>query len=435
MDIPLISHICAVLSRLCYMDNSSFLQHYIEIFKIPELVEQLREIKQIDVLNIFDPKIKNISIINKQINEITPQNYKDQQFNSSNVKYICISTSNYSSVYIVADKRLNTIFVCFRGTYSIKSAISYLKFTSITPYKTCKSSNKGVLLGIFKIIGEIFYTITESIKFLSKNFLETTNYKLVTTGHSLGGGCSLLFSYLIAKQNIKNPIVCVTFGAPRVMNKALSNQFNKFIENNYVIFRRYVENGDPLALLPFTTNSGNNSYYHPDDENEKMDYLAFSCESNKKTRKVVCNLYNKTKKKRPHIKYHGNYLGVSYKNAGENLSNTKKEIQRNNKNNDSTVCRITTGGDNEKFKAVFFELDELKNKQTKKQNYFTRKFIKLKHTFITNYKEQDVYMNKNIFEKILKESTELEEKDLNPLVFNKLIEIKHLDKKPKLYCL
>jgi hypothetical protein len=435
MDIPLISHICSVLSRLCYMNNSNFLQHYIEIFKIPELVHQLHKIKQIDVLNIFEPKINDISIINKQVNEITQKRYKDQNLDSSNVKYICISTSNYSSVYIVADKRLNTIFVCFRGTYSLKSAISYLKFTSITPYKTCKGSNKGVLLGIFKIIGEIFYTIKESINFLSKNFLESTNYKLITTGHSLGGGCSILFSYLMAKQNIKKSIVCVTFGAPRVMNKALVNQFNKFIEKNYVIFRRYVENGDPLTLLPFTTNSGNNSYYHPDDKNEKMDYVAFSCESNKKTRKVVCNLYNKTKKKRPHIKYHGNYLGVSYKNAGENLTNTKKEIQRNDQNNKNTVCRITTGGNNENFKASFFELDELKNKKINKQNYFTRKFIKFKHTFTTNYKEQDIYMNKNIFEKILNESTELDEKNLNPLVFDKLVEINHLNKKPLLYCL
>jgi hypothetical protein len=435
MDIPLITHTCAILARLCYMNNSKFLQNYIEIFKIPELVHQLHKIKEIDVLNIFEPKMNNINIINKQINKITQKHYKDQNLNSSNVKYISISTSNYSSVYIVADKRLNTIFVAFRGTYSIKSAVSYLNLMSISPYKSCKSSNKGVLLGIFKIIGEIFYTITEAINFLSKSFLESTNFKLVTTGHSLGGGCSILFSYLIAKQNIKNHIVCVTFGAPRVMNKALTNVFNKFIENNRVIFRRYVENGDPIALLPFTTNSGNKSYYHPDDKNEKMDYVAFSCESNKKTHKANCNLYNKTRKKRPDIKYHGNYLGVSYKNAGENLTDTKKEIQRNYENNESTVCRITTGGNNEKFKAAFFELDELKNNQTNKQDYFTKKLIRLKHTFTKNYKEQDIYMNKNIFEKILEESTELDKKNLNPLVFDKLIEIDHLYKKPKLYCL
>jgi hypothetical protein len=44
-------------------------------------------------------------------------------------------------------------------------------------------------------------------------------------------------------------------------------------------------------------------------------------------------------------------------------------------------------------------------------------------------------MNKNIFKKILEESTELDKKNLNPLVFDKLIEIDHLYKRPKLYCL
>ena len=430
MDIPLISHICSILSRLSYMNNANFLHHYIDIFKISELVTQLHKIKYVDKLHIFEPKINNINVINKQINYITKRHYKDENYNSSNVKYISISTSNYSSVYIVADKRLNAIFVCFRGTYSPKSAISYIKASSIRPYKTC-NSNKGILLGVFKIVGEIFYTIKESIDFLSNNFLHTTNYKLVTTGHSLGGGCSTIFSYLIARYNINKHIVCITFGSPRVMNKALISKFNKFIEDNNILFRRYVENGDPIALLPFTTNSGNNSYYHPDDDNETMTYLALSCETNKKTRaKIICNLYNKTKKKTPNVKYHGIYLGVSYKNAGEKIQDVNKEIKRNDSN---TICRITTGGNNEKFKAVFFELDDLKREKIK--NYFTRKLLKLKKIFTTDYKKQDIYMNKENLTKLLEESNELNEKNLNPLKFDKLVEIEHNVKNPNLYCL
>ena len=69
-----------------------------------------------------------------------------------------------------------------------------------------------------------------------------------------------------------NKITCVTFGGPRVMNKSLIDKFNRFIENKNVMFRRYVSNGDPIALLPITTNSGDLSYYHPDDDNDKMKY-------------------------------------------------------------------------------------------------------------------------------------------------------------------
>ena len=106
------------------------------------------------------------------------------------MKFIQISTSNYSSVYVIADKVQNTIFIGFRGTSSLKSGLSYTKLSSIMPYNVCSVNNDGYVLGVFKIITEIFYTINESIDFLSTNFLKNKNYKIVTTGHSLGGGCS-----------------------------------------------------------------------------------------------------------------------------------------------------------------------------------------------------------------------------------------------------
>ena len=221
--------------------------------------------------NIFEPNIENISTVSKKINSITKEIYKQNDgFDSSHIKYISISTSNYSSVYIIADKLTNMISIAFRGTYSIKSALSYLKLTSIKPYQTNKKSNNGILLGVFKIVGEIFYTINESIHFLSKNFLRTDNYKLVTTGHSLGGGCAQIFSYLLIKNKPNLKITCVTFGGPRTMNKSLITKYNNYIENKVIMFRRYITNGDPIPLLPFTTNSGNNSYYHTDDNNDKI---------------------------------------------------------------------------------------------------------------------------------------------------------------------
>jgi hypothetical protein len=433
MDIPLISHICAILSRLAYMNNTNFLHHYIKIFEIPELKSQLHKIKDTTDTNIFEPKINNISVINQKINTITKENYKQSNdFDSSNIKYISISTSNYSSVYIIADKLTNTISIAFRGTYSIKSALSYLKLTSITPYQTCKKSVDGLLLGIFKIIGEFFYTIQESIGFLLKDFLKNTNYKLITTGHSLGSGCCQLFSYLLIKQNPKLKITCVTFGGPRVMNKALIDKFNNYIEKNNIMFRRYVTNGDPIALLPFTTKSGNNSYYHPDDNNDKMSHLAISCKNIKKTNKVLCNLHNKTKKNKPHPKFHSVYLGILYKGAGEDLTKTTKEINRYNGN---TVCRIITGGNNESYKSVFFLLDELKTSNKKDHSNFSIKIEKFKKIFTTDYKHQDIYMNTKIFNNLLQNSVILDDKNLNPIIFDKLATIEQTKFKPELYCL
>ena len=132
MDIPLISYICSVLSRLSYMNNTNFLHHYVEIFNIPEFKKQLHKIRTVSNENIFEPNIENISTVSKKINSITKEIYKQNDgFDSSHIKYISISTSNYSSVYIIADKLTNMISIAFRGTYSIKSALSYLKLTSI----------------------------------------------------------------------------------------------------------------------------------------------------------------------------------------------------------------------------------------------------------------------------------------------------------------
>jgi hypothetical protein len=430
MDIPLISYISSILSRLSYMNNINFLHYYDEIFKIHELRSQLHKIKEVDDKNIFEPIVNNIDTINKQINAITKKHLVHKSDDSSNVKYVCISTSNYSSVYIIADKLTNTIFISFRGTYSIKSALAYLKFTSFVPYQICKKSPDGVLLGIFKIIGEIFYTIKESIQFLSSSFLKNKNYKLVSTGHSLGGGCSQIFSYFLVKQNPKIKITCVTFGGPRVFNKHLIEKFNNYIERNNIMFRRYVTNGDPIALLPITTNSGDDSYYHPDDKNDKFSYVAITCKNLKKTQKVICNIRSKTKKNKPSMKFHGMYLGVSYAGAGEDMTNLKKEIIRYRGN---TVCRIIFGGNNENSRAVFFLLDDIKTK-TKSHSIVDEVIKKIKKKITTDYKHQDIYMNTTIFNKLLKKSFVLDEDNMNPTLFTELVEIEQNNGKPELYC-
>ena len=430
MDIPLISYISSILSRLSYMNNTNFLHYYDEIFKVKELRDQLHKIKEVDDKDIFEPIVNNIDIINKKINTITKKHLIHKSDDSSNVKYISISTSNYSSVYIVADKLTNTIFIAFRGTYSLKSALAYFKLTSIEPYKICKNNPGGLVLGIFKIVGEIFYTIKESIHFLSSTFLKTNNYKLVSTGHSLGGGCSQIFSYFLVKQNPKIKITCVTFGGPRVFNKYLVDKFNNYIERNIIMFKRYVTNGDPITLLPLTRKKGNVSYYHPDEGNDKMDYTAIVCRNVKKTQKALCNLRNKSKKNKPDLKFHGTYLGLSYSGAGEDILKTTKEIIRSHGN---TVCRIIFGGNNEKSRAVFFLLDDLKTK-TKTNDIVSEVITKLKKTFTTDYKHQDIYMNTRIFNDLLKKSVVLDDDNMNPTLFTELVEIDQGAGKPELYC-
>lgn len=429
MDIPLISLISCIMSRLSYFDDTQFLNKYLQIFNIPELNKQIINFKYENITDIFDLKIKNMIKINKKINEINYNNMPND-LSSENIQYISISTSNYSSVYIVANKLMNTIFICFRGTYSVKSGLSYLKLSSISPKNICPGSNDGYLLGVFKIIAEIFYTIEESINYLSTHFLKTKEIKIVTTGHSLGGGAASIFSYLWVKHKPDLKIACITFGSPRVMNGNLIEKFNELILNKVILFKRYITNGDPFAKLPITSKKFENSYYFPDDYDESLSFVAITCNNIKKSRKVLCNLKNKTKKRKINIKYHGMYLGISYKGAANNVTDLNKEIIRYL--NIDTICRIIIGGNNESFRAVFFNLNEAKKK---KQGLITSKIDKIKKTFFqVDYKHQDIYINKKMFEKLIKSSTELDNENLNPLISDKIVKIQHKNPKQQLNC-
>jgi hypothetical protein len=130
------------------------------------------------------------------------------------------------------------------------------------------------------------------------------------------------------------------------------------------------------------------------------------------------------------LKYHGTYLGLSYSGAGEDITKTTKEIVRSNGN---TVCRIIIGGNNEKSKAVFFLLDNLKTK-TKTTDIVSEVITKLKKTFTTDYKHQDIYMNTRIFNDLLKKSVVLDNNNMNPTLFTELVEIEQGQGKPELYC-
>ena len=434
MDIPFISYYSSILARLAYFDSDVFLKKYLQIFNIPEIVKEFEKIKQVNMTDIFDDDAREIiAKTSAQINKINLEK-DDAILSSENVKYICISNSNYSSVYIIADKTNNTIFVAFRGTYSLKSMTSYFKVSSTFPFKTCQNSKEGYMLGIFKIVSEIFYTILESIHYLEKNFLGRKKDKLFSVGHSLGGACAVIFSFLWEKHDSTNKIGCVTFGSPRVLNGYSTEKMISLIQDKRLFFRRYINNGDPFPLLPviFNKNRPEKSFYHVDDyDNESMGETAYSCKNIRKTKKVICNLKNKTKKMRVNIKYHETYLCISYKYAAQDLKNLKKEIKRNNEGD--TICRIIVGGNNEPFVLSFFNLNDAK---TRKYGYFTRKIIRFSKKAFVDYKHQDIYINENTFDKIIKEGKQISNyEDMNPLTSEKLVSINHSKKRKELFCL
>ena len=433
--VPLISYLLGNLSRLAYFDNDTFLPKVINDISIPSFKTQLNAIKKVKLNDIFKENLTHRSEITNKINDI---NYSDNQpeFNHrqlENVQYVCISTSNYSSVYIVAIKDINAIFVCCRGTYSPKSAVSWAKVRSSAPFETCDDQSDGYMLGIFKIIAEIFYTILEAITFLSTQFLKSDDYKIFATGHSLGGAASLIFSFLFLKYKPTNKIGCVTFGSPRVLNGPSIEKINEFIKEERLMFKRYVTNGDFLANLPplYKYLPKSLTYYHPDEYDATLNKSAVFCRYiNKNTKKLKCNL-RKTRKTHPNLKYHSNYIGISFKNASRGKTDFSKEIIRNEYY--ETICRIIVGGNNHDFAVSFFNLEDVKRR---KQSVYDKIKTKFKKEFNIDYKHNDVFMNEHVFKNIINSGyTTDDPKELNPLQFDKLVKIKHGRPREELYCL
>lgn len=434
-ELLLSSYFMCILARLAYFDNTDFLFKLTNILQIPQLESQLPAFKE--KRNSF---IRNRLQITNKVNHINYSQTPPTRQNK-NVKYICISTSNYSSVYLVAIKDMNSIFVCFRGTYSPKSASSWAKIRSSIPLLPCPSlQNKdGYMIGIFKIVAEIFYTISSSIDYLASTFLTNPDYSLFATGHSLGGAASFLFSFLFLKHNLKNKITCVTFGAPRVLNGPSIEKINTFISEKRLVFQRFVTNGDFLANLPplYKHQSSVRTYYHPDEYNntqtqKESNPLVLFCQTNKRTRRIKCSK-NKTTRTKMSLSSHSNYLGIQYTNAANGKTNFEKEIKRNEFQD--SICRIIVGGNNKPFSISFFNLKQAKGIDKEEETFFN----KLKKHVVSDFKHQDIFMNLSVLKHIIKSGNHTDDlQTLNPLQFNTLIPIHKNKTHPpqnQIYCL
>ena len=448
-DIPFTVFYCTVLSRLAYFTSRGFLPSYENIFGpiiTNNLMTALNNTALQNFSNIYNDNImlkdinniptyslngikhlditsyaKKINMVNSNVvkniqnNPDGPQLVKTniQEFGSVNpltgkdytVAYISIATSNYGGYYILVDTRMpNCIFVIFRGTYSAKSASSYSKPESLKP-------KDGVLKGIYKLLNDVKNTIIQSMLYLQQTYLPQNNnkpesMKVITSGHSLGGGLCTLFAKewvnLINSEPYNNPpynvfskqISCVSIASPRVMNPTLSNDFCEKTKQNIILFKRLTNRGDPVPALP---NKGviGEGYQHPCStkqyiENQRKE-ISIDCSSTKKLGSKglpVPVLENSLKCQNTKTRFtmsadpfaHMVYLYINFSDAvdigdmaGTTVSlfvkNKNIEIERNDKK--ETVVRMMIGeaiktqkNIKESFKAVFFVVNDLRDKKS-----------------------------------------------------------------------
>lgn len=446
-DIPFIVFYHTVLARLAYYTSEHFIQAYLEIFGkiIPvHLMEsinnatldstifdtsiyKLDDHPEIPVYRNDNERMIDFSVMAQDINDITSRRSKSTikgeteiSIGDEKVAYVSISTSNYGGYYILVDSRMPTsIFVVFRGTYSAKSAGSYTKPSSLVPTKIGTDLPKdqlkqkleedqgkmyGVLIGIEKILDDVYHTIIESMVYLSKKYLNAKDpgsIKVFTTGHSLGGGLCTLFTnnwyeltrstpYNQAPYNVfSEKICCISIASPRVMSPGLTNNFCSKVDKGTIIYKRLANRGDPVAVLPKKAILGlTEGFEHPCSAKKyaktKQALTDMNCSNALKMRPVLKTDYSVSlkcanSKSRFSVDAnplaHTSYLYINFVNAvpvSEFLlssmpSVVKKrliEIERGKKG--ETIARMILGENISskelQFKSMYFTLNDLRPK-------------------------------------------------------------------------
>jgi len=302
-DVHFISFYCAILARLVYCNDHDFVENYDSIFghviptDIMSCIDNVEKPYQLlddekvfgsllkkkkyptyerqgKTYIAFEEMAKNVNILIgedefSKVKSMKDHKHKFGSIKHSSLRYVSIATSNYGEIYVCVDLNMpHSIFILFRGTYSVKSASSYSRPSSIF---SVKIGNKGeaYLDGVFKITVEVIHSILESMRFLVETYfpkqsLKKNSIKVFTTAHSLGSAMCTIFSYLWAKIKSSNvapynsapynyftqEICCISFGAPRCFNETTSKKFCEFVQSKKILFLRVTNRDDPITSLP-----------------------------------------------------------------------------------------------------------------------------------------------------------------------------------------
>uniref|UniRef100_A0A914CLT7 Fungal lipase-like domain-containing protein n=1 Tax=Acrobeloides nanus TaxID=290746 RepID=A0A914CLT7_9BILA len=169
--------------------------------------------------------------------------------------------------FIAVSSAINTTVLAFRGTTDLQQLWTDLKDTVTNDM----ADPWGGGLRVNKYFYQSMINMWNSG--VSKVVTNSTyaNYKIIITGHSLGGAIASLTAYQIVNttgNSTAGRIQLVTFGEPRVGDWNYANNLRSYIPNIF----RVVHGADPIPHLPFcSANSGGGCqngttyYQHPQE--------------------------------------------------------------------------------------------------------------------------------------------------------------------------
>nr|CAG8513948.1 8900_t:CDS:2 [Entrophospora candida] len=150
-----------------------------------------------------------------------------------------------TQVFIAKDSTSKQLIISYRGT--VKSSFRNILTDGslvLRPYPP--APNAKVHTGFFKAFLESIKDVTEEVT----NFMETNpDFKVVVTGHSLGGAIATLTALDLVQNNKKlvseENLFIFTYGSPRIGNQEFAN----FVDNQLKL-NRIVNFEDAVPRLP-----------------------------------------------------------------------------------------------------------------------------------------------------------------------------------------
>ncbi|CAJ0749592.1 11405_t:CDS:2 [Entrophospora sp. SA101] len=141
---------------------------------------------------------------------------------------------NYYNRLVAINDKEKAIVVAFRGTANVKSFLNDLEFLQVPFFD--KSNNAKVHSG------------TEITNLVKKLVAENPDYKVVTTGHSLGGSLAVFQTLDLIGVPGLNPsnLLTYTYGEPRTGDK----NFAALVEKTGFSFFRVVNKADLVPHVP-----------------------------------------------------------------------------------------------------------------------------------------------------------------------------------------
>ena len=186
----------------------------------------------------------------------------------SRIRSIFVCTINDLNCYVLHHMDFDFIFVIFRGTLSVKSTIKDARVLrkNVDTTQNQEYNEGSVHLGFLENLDQAFARICYCIANIQKQ--HSKSCKIISTGHSLGGALTTIFTYFYARYyNLieklcnsvagkapKKKIHTVAVSAPRQGGEKWAGEFDKLLNNGKSI--EYVNMFNRRDLIPKVPKKG-----------------------------------------------------------------------------------------------------------------------------------------------------------------------------------